>query len=66
MDPIITNAIQQQQQQVAMQTQMSVLKTTMNVQKELGQAIVGLIESAANLQMPGKAVGLGANFDMFA
>ena len=65
MDPIIAGALQQQQQQVAMQTQMSVLKTTQNVQKQLGEAIVGLIQDAT-LQTPGKALGSGANFDVYA
>ena len=65
MDPIISSAIQQQQQQTAMQVQMSVLQKTQNVQKQLGEAIVGLIEGAA-LPAPGKAVGSGANFDAYA
>lgn len=64
-DPIISSAIAQQQQQVAMETQMSVLKTTMNVQKDIGEALVGLIQGAA-LQTPGKAIGLGTKFDTYA
>jgi len=65
MDPIIANAIQQQQQQMAMQVQMSVLQKTQDVQKQLGEAVVGLIQGAA-LSTPGKAVGSGANFDAYA
>ena len=65
MDPIISNAIQQQQAQIAVQTQMSVLKKGMDVQKQVGEALIGLIESAA-MQTPGKAIGLGGRFDIYA
>ncbi len=64
MDPIITSALQQQQAQVAMKTQMSVLQKSMDVQKNVGEMLIGLIDSAA--QAPGKALGSGANFDAFA
>lgn len=67
MDPIIETAIAQQQQQVALKTQMSVLKKTMDVEKEIGEAMVGLIsDAAATMQTPGKAIGMGQNFDAFA
>lgn len=67
MDPIIAGALQQQQELTAFKTQMSVLKTTMNVQKEMGEAIIGLIDSAAMpMQTPGKAIGLGGKFDAYA
>ncbi len=68
MDPIIAGALQQQQQQVAMQVQMSMLQKTQNVQKQMGEMIVGLIDSAASagMQTPGKAIGAGANFDAYA
>jgi hypothetical protein len=65
MDPIISDALQQQQAQMALKVQMSVLQKTQDVQKNLGEALVGLIEGAA-LQSPGKAIGAGANFDAFA
>jgi hypothetical protein len=65
MDPIISNALQQQQAQTALKVQMSVLQKTQDVQKNLGEALVGLIEGAA-LQTPGKAIGAGTNFDAFA
>ena len=65
MDPIISSALQQQQQQIATQVQMSVLQKTQDVQKQIGEAIVGLIEGAA-LSSPGKAIGSGANFDAYA
>ncbi|MDR0608862.1 MAG: putative motility protein [Planctomycetaceae bacterium] len=64
MDPLISNALQQQQAQTALKVQMSVLQKTQDVQKNLGEALVGLIEGAA--QSPGKAVGSGNNFDVFA
>lgn len=66
MDPIISNAIALQQQQVAMDTQMSVLKKSMDVQEQVGEAIVGLIQNAASMQTPGKAIGLGNKFDAYA
>ena len=65
MDPIITGAIQQQQQQIALQTQMSMLAKTQDVQKQLGEAIVGMIQDAV-VQTPGKAIGGGMHFDAYA
>ena len=65
MDPIITSAVQQQQQKIAMQVQMSVLQKTQEVQKQLGEAVVGLIQDAV-VQTPGKSIGHGINFDAFA
>lgn len=65
MDSIISGAIQQQQSQIALETQMTVLKKSMDVQKELGMAMVGLIEGAA-MQTPGKAIGMGSKFDAYA
>ncbi len=64
MDPLISSALQQQQAQVAMKTQMSVLQKSMDVQKSVGEMLVGLIDGAA--QAPGRALGAGANFDAFA
>ncbi len=67
MDSIIAGALQQQQAQTAMKVQMSIMQKTMEVNKEIGQAVIGLIESAAApLQSPGKAIGAGANFDVYA
>lgn len=63
MDPIISSAIQQQQEQIALQTQMSVLKKSMDVEKEVGSMLIGLIESAAS---PGQELGMGAKFDAYA
>ncbi len=47
-----------------MKTQMSVLQKSMDVQKNVGEMLIGLIDSAA--QASGKALGSGANFDAFA
>ncbi len=67
MDSIIAGALQQQQAQTAMKVQMTMLQKTMEVNKELGQAMIGMIESAAvPLQSPGKAIGAGVNFDAYA
>lgn len=44
---------------------MSVLQKSMDVQKNVGEMLVGLIEGAS-LQTPGKAIGLGQKFDAFA
>lgn len=65
MDPIIGNAILQQQQQTQMQVQMSVMKTTMDTQKMLGEVILGLLDSAA-MATPSKSVDSGHNFDAYA
>ena len=65
MDPIVSGAILQQQQQIAMQVQASVLQKTQDVQKQLGEAIVGLIQDAV-VPMPGKALGSGTTFDIYA
>jgi len=65
MDPIISGALQQQQAETALKVQMSVLQKSMDVQRNVGEMLVGLIEAAA-VQAPGKSLGLGANFDVFA
>ena len=65
MDPIISGVLQQQQAETALKVQMSVLQKNMDVQQEVGEMLVGLIESAA-VQSPGKSLGLGAKFDIFA
>ena len=65
MDPIITGALQQQQQQIAMQVQASLFQRTQEVQKQIGETLIGLIQGAVE-QPPGKAIGSGANFDAYA
>jgi len=66
MDPIISGALFQQQAETALKVQMSVLQKSMDVQRSVGEMLVGLIEGAAPLQSPGKAIGLGDIFDVFA
>jgi hypothetical protein len=65
MDPIIEGALLQQQQQTALKVQMSVLQKNQEVQKEIGELVVGLISNAA-LETPGKAIGKGNGFDVYA
>jgi hypothetical protein len=65
MDPIISGILQQQQAETALKVQMSVLQKNMDVQRSVGEMLVGLIEGAA-LQSPGRAIGLGSSFDAFA
>ncbi|MDR3233425.1 MAG: hypothetical protein LBT46_07165 [Planctomycetaceae bacterium] len=65
MDPLISSIIQQQQEQTALQVSMSVLQKNAEVQKNIGEMVVGLIQSATT-QTPGKTVGLGGSFDAFA
>ena len=65
MDPMISGILQQQQAETALKVQMSVLQKSMDVQRSVGEMLVGLIEGAV-LQTPGKSIGLGANLDVFA
>jgi PAB1-binding protein PBP1 len=74
MDPIISGALQQKQAETAMKVQMSVLKKSMDVQKNVGEMLIGLIEtvsdvaqaSAKVVQTPAKTPGLGERLDVFA
>jgi len=68
MDPIISGALQQQQAATALKVQMSVLQKSMDVQRSVGETLVGLIETATppSMQVPGKSVGLGGTFDVYA
>ena len=68
MDPIISGMLQQQQAETALKVQMSVLQKSMDVQRSVGEMIVGLIESAAPqaMQTPAKTAGLGEHIDVFA
>ena len=68
MEAMISSISHQQQAETAMKVQMSVMKKSMDVQRDLGEMIVGLIEGAAPqaLQSPAKTPGLGENFDMYA
>ena len=66
MDPIISGALQQQQAETALKVQMSVLQKSKEVERNVGEMLVGLIESAAVVSAPGKSLGQGANLDVFA
>jgi len=64
---MIASASQFQQEKTQMEVQMGVLKKTQQVEKEVGEMLVGLIAQAADTsaaQTPGKVVGLGANIDV--
>jgi len=65
MDPIISGILQQQQAETALKVQMSVLQKSMDVQRSVGELLVGLIEGAAP-QTLAKSPGLGENLDVFA
>ena len=63
----ISSAVQFQQDKINMEVQMGVMKKGLEVQKEVGEMLVGLIQQAAgtgNAQTPGKAVGLGSSLDV--
>jgi hypothetical protein len=68
MDSIISGALQQQQEATALKVQMSVLQKSMDVQRSIGEMLVGLIETASpqTMQTPVKTAGLGENLDVFA
>ena len=68
MDPIISGIMQQQQAETALKVQMSVLQKSMDVQRNIGEMLVGLIETSApkTMQTPVKTPGLGENIDLFA
>jgi hypothetical protein len=68
MDPIISGVLHQQQAETALKVQMSVLQKNMDVQRGIGEMLVGLIEAAAPqaMQTPAKTVGLGNHIDVFA
>jgi len=60
----------QLQQQLAMQTQVSLMKTSLNTQKAVGEAIISLIDTAASGfgvssdTRQGKSLTNGKNFDI--
>lgn len=70
MESMINGASQMQQQQIALQTQVSVMKTALNMQKTVGEAIISLIDAAAgggtlNSNPPqGKSLFSGKNLDI--
>lgn len=66
METLIAGAIQQQQEQIAMKTQMSVLQKTRSVERELGEALIGLISDAALKTAPSLDSGVGRGLDIVA
>ena len=74
MDPIISGVLQQKQAETAMKVQVSLLKKSMDVQKNVGEMLVGLIETVPKaeqaslkvVQSPAKTPGLGERLDVFA
>jgi len=67
MEPI-SGILAQQQAETAMKVKMSVLRKSMDVQKDVGELLVGLIEGAApkTVETPLKSPGLGDRLDVFA
>jgi hypothetical protein len=69
MEAMINSASQMQQQQIAMQTQVSLMKTSLNTQKAVGNAIISLIDAAAGASSAssppqGKSLFSGKNLDI--
>jgi len=70
MESMITGASQLQQQQIAMQTQVNLMKTSLNTQKAVGEAIISLIDTAASAMnvgtdtRNGKSLTSGKNLDI--
>ena len=67
MEPI-SGILQQQQAETALKVQMSVLKKSMDVERSVGELLVGLIEGSAPqaVHSPAKTPGLGERLDVFA
>jgi hypothetical protein len=66
MDTLIAGAIQQQQEQIALKVQMSVLQKTRSVEREIGEALIGLISDASLQTAPSLDASVGRNLDVVA
>jgi hypothetical protein len=74
MYPVISCGMQQKQAETAMMARMSVLQKSKDVQKNVGEMLVGLVETAPKVeqaslkvaQPPAKTPGLGERLDVFA
>ena len=68
MESMISGILQQQQAETALKVQMSVLQKNMDVQRSVGEMLVGLIEGATPqmVHSPAKTPGLGNSLDVFA
>ena len=62
-DPALQSVLSAQQCALQSQIQMAVASKQLGAAKQQGQAMVALINAAANV---GKAIGQGANFDAHA
>jgi len=69
MESMIASASQMQQQQIAMQTQVSLMKTSLKTQKAVGEAIISLIDATVDgtraSSQRGKSLTSGKNLDIF-
>ena len=61
---MVSSFSQMQQEQVAMQVQMSVLKKTLDMQEYVGQAVIALMDTATT--PAGKSLHSGQNLDIYA
>jgi len=61
---LISSASQLQQQQIAMQAQVSLMKTALNTQRTIGETVVSLIDAAA-APIRGKSPDSGQNLDIW-
>ena len=70
MESMAAGASQLQQQQIAIQTQVSLMKASLNTQKAVGEAIISLIDTAASgfetdgSSLKGKSLFSGKNLDL--
>ncbi|MDR2346488.1 MAG: putative motility protein [Planctomycetaceae bacterium] len=64
METMIANAIQLQQEQIALKTQMSVLQKTRSVEREVGEALINLISNAALKTSPNLDPKVGKSLDV--
>ena len=66
METMMNSAAQMQQQQLAMKMQVGLMKTALNTQKAIGEAVISLIDTAAEIgsdSRQGKSLFSGKNFD---
>lgn len=64
MESILAGAVAQQQAQIQLQTQVSVLKTTIDAQKTIGNIAIELLDAAT--RPVGKSPDNGKLFDAYA
>jgi hypothetical protein len=70
MESMMGSASQLQQQQIAMQTQVRLMKTSLNTQKAVGEAVISLLDTAISAvnagtdARQGKSLTSGKNLDI--